>query len=102
MCIRDRYDMDIGKIYDIVALRVVVETIEECYRVLGIVHSIWNPLTGRIKDYVAVPKPNGYRSIHTTVFTGSGEIAEIQIRTKEMHKEAEYGIAAHFTLSLIH
>lgn len=91
-----KYDMDINKIYDIVALRVVVNTIEECYRVLGIVHSIWNPLPGRIKDYIAIPKPNGYRSIHTTIFTGSGGIAEIQIRTKEMHAEAAYGIAAHF------
>jgi GTP pyrophosphokinase len=79
-----------------VALRVVVSSVEECYRVLGIIHSIWNPLPGRIKDYVAVPKPNGYRSIHTTIFTGSGGIAEIQIRTKEMHAEAAYGIAAHF------
>lgn len=91
-----RYDMDIDKIYDIVALRVVVDTVEECYRVLGLVHSIWNPLPGRIKDYIAVPKPNGYRSIHTTIFTGLGGIAEIQIRTKEMHAEAAYGIAAHF------
>ena len=91
-----RYDMDIEKIYDIVALRVVVDNVEECYRVLGIVHSIWNPLPGRIKDYIAVPKPNGYRSIHTTIFTGSGGIAEIQIRTKEMHAEAAYGVAAHF------
>ncbi len=89
-------DMDIEKIYDIVALRVVVDNVEECYRVLGIVHSIWNPLPGRIKDYVALPKPNGYRSIHTTIFTGSGGIAEIQIRTKKMHAEAAYGIAAHF------
>jgi len=62
-----KYDHDTDKIYDIVALRVVVETIEDCYRVLGIVHSIWNPLPGRIKDYIAVPKPNGYRSIHTTI-----------------------------------
>lgn len=91
-----KYDMDIGKIYDIIALRVIVKNLEDCYHVLGIVHSIWNPLPGRIKDYIAVPKPNGYRSIHTTVFTGSGEIAEIQIRTREMHKEAEYGVAAHF------
>ena len=91
-----RYDMDIEKIYDIVALRVVVETVEECYRVLGFIHSVWNPLPGRIKDYIAVPKPNGYRSIHTTIFTGRGEVAEIQIRTKEMHAEAAYGIAAHF------
>ncbi len=91
-----KYDMDIEKIYDIVALRVVVDTVEECYRVLGLVHSLWNPLPGRIKDYIAVPKPNGYRSIHTTVLTGSGGIAEIQIRTKEMHAEAAYGIAAHY------
>jgi guanosine-3',5'-bis(diphosphate) 3'-pyrophosphohydrolase len=91
-----RYDMDIEKIYDVVALRVVVDTVEDCYRVLGLVHSIWNPLPGRIKDYIAVPKPNGYRSIHTTIFTGLGGIAEIQIRTKEMHAEAAYGVAAHF------
>ncbi len=91
-----KYDRDIDKIYDIVALRVVVETIEDCYRVLGVIHSLWNPLPGRIKDYIAVPKPNGYRSIHTTIFTGLGGIAEIQIRTKEMHAEAEYGVAAHY------
>lgn len=89
-------EMDIEKIYDIIALRVVVENVEECYKILGLVHSIWKPLQGRIKDYIAVPKPNGYRSIHTTIFTGSGGIAEIQIRTKEMHAEAAYGIAAHF------
>jgi len=91
-----RKEMDIEKVYDIIALRVVVENVEECYRVLGLIHSIWKPLPGRIKDYIAVPKPNGYRSIHTTIFTGSGGIAEIQIRTKEMHAEAAYGIAAHF------
>ncbi|MFA6524034.1 MAG: RelA/SpoT family protein [Candidatus Paceibacterota bacterium] len=90
------YDMDMSKVHDIVALRVVVKNVEDCYRVLGIVHSIWRPLPGRIKDYIAVPKPNGYRSLHTTIFTGSGGIAEIQIRTEEMHKEAAYGIAAHF------
>src|SRR3989344_5269388 len=89
-----KYDQDIDKIYDIVALRVVMETVEDCYRVLGIIHAIWNPLPGRIKDYIAVPKPNGYRSIHTTIFTGLGGGAEIQIRTKEMHAAAEYGIAA--------
>ncbi len=91
-----RYDKDIDKIYDVVALRIVVDTVEECYRVLGLIHSIWNPLPGRIKDYIAVPKPNGYRSIHTTIFTGLGGVAEIQIRTKEMHAEAAYGVAAHF------
>ncbi|MEI8270204.1 MAG: TGS domain-containing protein [bacterium] len=79
-----------------VALRVVVDTVEDCYRVLGIVHSIWKPLPGRIKDYIALPKLNGYRSLHTTIFTGSGGVAEIQIRTREMHAEAAYGIAAHF------
>ena len=89
-------EMDIEKIYDIVALRVIVENIEDCYRVLGLVHSIWRPIPGRIKDYIAVPKPNGYRSVHTTIFTGFGDNAEIQIRTKEMHQEAAYGIAAHF------
>jgi GTP pyrophosphokinase len=91
-----KYDFNMEKVNDIVALRVVVDTIEECYRILGLVHSIWNPLPGRIKDYIAVPKPNGYRSIHTTILTGLGGIAEIQIRTKEMHEEADYGIAAHF------
>lgn len=91
-----KYNLDIDKIFDIVALRIVLENLEDCYRVLGLVHSIWTPLPGRIKDYIAFPKPNGYRSIHTTVFTGSGGVAEIQIRTKEMHAEAAYGIAAHF------
>ena len=88
--------MDIEKVHDMVALRVVVNSTEECYRVLGIIHSIWNPLPGRVKDYIALPKPNGYRSIHTTVFTGSGGTAEIQIRTMEMHLEATHGIAADF------
>ncbi len=91
-----RKDKDLSKVYDIVALRVVVETIEECYQVLGIVHSLWKPLPGRIKDYIALPKPNGYRSIHTTIFTGKRGIAEIQIRTREMNLEAAYGFAAHF------
>jgi GTP pyrophosphokinase len=91
-----RYEKDIEKIYDVVAMRVVVKNVADCYRVLGIIHSIWKPLPGRIKDYIAVPKPNGYRSLHTTIFTGVGEVAEIQIRTEEMHAEAAYGIAAHF------
>ncbi len=90
-----RYDMDIEKIYDIAALRIVMPTESECYQVLGIVHELWRPLPGRIKDYIAVPKPNGYQSLHTTIFTGDGGIAEIQIRTLEMHNEAEFGIASH-------
>lgn len=90
-----RYDKDIEKIYDIAALRVIMPTEADCYKVLGIVHELWNPLPGRIKDYIAVPKPNGYQSLHTTIFTGDGGIVEIQIRTLEMHNEAEYGIASH-------
>lgn len=91
-----KYNLDIEKIYDVVALRVIVDNVEDCYRTLGIVHSIWNPLPGRIKDYIATPKPNGYRSLHTTIFTGTGGVVEVQIRTPEMHAEAVYGIAAHF------
>lgn len=91
-----RYDMDIDKIYDLVALRVVVKNVEDCYAALGIVHNLWPPLPNRIKDYIALPKPNGYRSIHTTVFCVDNRITEIQIRTQEMHDEAEIGIAAHW------
>lgn len=90
-----RKNMDIEQMYDIVALRVIVPNIDDCYRVLGIIHSVWRPLPGRIKDYIALPKVNGYQSLHTTIFTGDGGIAEIQIRTEEMHQFAEYGYAAH-------
>ena len=92
----ERKDMDIDRIYDIAALRVIVPSISDCYRVLGTIHSIWRPLPGRIKDYIAFPKPNGYQSIHTTVFTGEGGVAEIQVRTERMHREAEFGVASHF------
>lgn len=91
-----RKDKDINKVYDLVALRIIVKTIPECYMVLGLIHKKWIPLKGRIKDYIAQPKPNGYQSIHTTVFTERGKIVEFQIRTEEMHDLAEYGIAAHW------
>lgn len=90
-----RKHLDIDKIHDIVALRVIVPTIEDCYRLLGIIHTMWRPLPGRIKDYIALPKPNGYQSLHTTIFTGDGGTAEIQIRTLAMHNQAEYGLASH-------
>lgn len=91
-----KYNMDIGKIYDIIALRIMVETVTDCYYVLGIIHGEWTPLPNRIKDYIAMPKANGYQSLHTTIFTGTGGIVEIQIRTHEMHEQAENGIASHF------
>jgi GTP pyrophosphokinase len=84
------------EIYDVFALRVVVPTINDCYKVLGIIHTIWKPKTNRFKDYIASPKPNGYRSLHTTVFGPEGKATEFQIRTKEMNDEALYGIAAHW------
>jgi guanosine-3',5'-bis(diphosphate) 3'-pyrophosphohydrolase len=90
-----RKEGDISKVYDIAALRVVVPTVEDCYKVLGLVHHLWQPLPNKIKDYIAFPKPNGYRSLHTTVFAGDGGIVEVQIRTPEMHTEAQYGIASH-------
>ncbi|PIR38260.1 MAG: hypothetical protein COV34_01470 [Candidatus Zambryskibacteria bacterium CG10_big_fil_rev_8_21_14_0_10_42_12] len=90
-----RRKKEIENIYDILALRVVVPTVGDCYRALGAIHSTWRPLPGRIKDFIAFPKPNGYRAIHTTVFTGDRNIVEIQIKTEEMHRESEYGIASH-------
>lgn len=91
-----KYKMDIAHVYDIIAMRIIVKNIEECYLVLGLIHGTYKPLPGRIKDYIALPKPNGYRSLHTTIITETGSIIEIQIRTEEMHNEAEYGLAAHF------
>lgn len=91
-----KYNNDIEKVYDIVALRIIVKDVSECYGALGTIHSMYTPLSGRIKDYIAQPKPNGYQSLHTTVFAEDGSILEFQIRTLEMHEEAEYGIAAHW------
>jgi len=84
-----KYKMDITKIYDLVALRIVVKDVEQCYLTLAIIHKLWRPIIGRVKDYIALPKPNGYRSLHTTVFCVDGRITEFQIRTKQMHDEAE-------------
>ncbi len=91
-----RRDMDIKKIYDLVAMRVIVETVPECYAALGVIQEKWPPIEGRVKDYIAVPKPNGYRSLHTTVAGPEGKTLEVQVRTKEMHDENEYGVAAHW------
>jgi len=89
------HNNDIEKIYDILAVRIFVSTVTDCYKVLGIIHAMYRPLSGKIKDYIASPKLNGYQSLHTTVFTGDGAIIEVQIRTYQMHREAEYGIASH-------
>ncbi len=89
-------DRKFNEIYDVFALRIVVETIDDCYKVLGIIHTLWRPKSNRFKDYIAVPKPNGYRSLHTTIFGPEGKPTEFQIRTREMHEESIYGIAAHW------
>jgi GTP pyrophosphokinase len=91
-----KHDKNIEKINDLVALRVIVDDISDCYATLGIIHKLWRPLPGRIKDYIAQPKPNGYQSLHTSVFCEQGQIVEFQIRDHQQHLNAEYGIAAHW------
>ncbi len=91
-----RQKIDLDQVYDFVALRVITKTIKDCYAALGIIHQTWSPVPGRIKDFIAMPRPNGYQSLHTSVISESGFPFEVQIRTEEMHLRAEEGIAAHW------
>ncbi len=91
----ERRNWDIDAIHDLLAIRVIVPSVEECYRTLGIVHELWRPLPHRVKDFIAFPKPNGYQSLHTTVIAHDRTIIEVQIRTETMHRESEFGVASH-------
>ncbi len=91
-----KYDMNFDQVYDLMATRLIVPTVADCYAALGIIHKAYPPLPKLFKDYIALPKPNGYRSLHTTVFGPENKITEVQIRTPEMHDQAEFGIAAHW------
>ena len=86
----------VDQVYDYIAFRIIADSVKDCYGAMGIVHSIWRPVPGRIKDYIAIPKANMYQSLHTSVMTERGQPFEVQIRTEEMHKIAEEGIGAHW------
>ena len=92
-----KHNMDFNKIHDLLALRIIAADVESCYKILGIMHKHFKPISEEINDYIAKPKRNGYRSLHTTIFSGNDNITEVQIRTEEMQKEAEYGVCAHWS-----
>src|SRR3954466_10112834 len=92
----ERQKIDLGQVYDFIALRIITESVKDCYAALGIIHQTWSPVPGRIKDFIAMPRPNGYQSLHTSVISEHGMPFEVQIRTNEMHRHAEEGIAAHW------
>src|SRR5882757_269170 len=92
----ERQKIDLGQVYDFIALRIITNDVKDCYATLGIIHQTWSPVPGRIKDFIAMPRPNGYQSLHTSVISERGVPFEVQIRTEEMHRHAEEGIAAHW------